>query len=119
MRRLTATALLLLAIAATFVPIARALAPSSAPSPHACCLRKSAHPCHGSVSESEELVLRDAGCCNHECCHAVTSSQRVYAHLIALSLPVLDVGAFAAESHTANPNVQSTAFYSTRAPPAS
>jgi len=66
MQRLTARILLLFALAGTFVPAAlQALAAS----PHACCLRKSAHRCH--ASGSEEPTASSAGCCNHDCCHAV------------------------------------------------
>ena len=35
-----------------------------------------AHPCHDSAaSESDQLAIRSTGCCNHDCCRAVTTSQ--------------------------------------------
>jgi hypothetical protein len=51
MRRLTARLLLLFALAGTFVP--PALAATAAP-PHACCIRKAAHQCHGSGPEADQ-----------------------------------------------------------------
>src|SRR5215469_1494867 len=71
MQRLTARLLLLFALAGTFVPVAmQALA---AP-PHACCLRKAVHRCH-TPGASQDPVASDAGCCNHDCCRAVTTAQ--------------------------------------------
>src|SRR5579863_3445615 len=73
MHRLTARLLLLFALAGTFVPLA--LAATAAPA-HACCRRKAAHPCHDSAgAESEQLAIRGTGCCSHDCCRAVTTSQ--------------------------------------------
>src|ERR1700727_1008460 len=72
MQRLIARFLLLFALAANFVPLA--LAARIAP-PHACCLRKSAHQCHGSASASEQLSIHGIGCCNQDCCRAVVISQ--------------------------------------------
>ena len=118
MRRLTAIALVLLAVAITFVPIAKALADSSDPSPHACCQRKSAHPCHGSTSESEELVIHDAGCCNHQCCRAVNSSQRANTQPSVSSLLDFGIESRATELHVVVPNREAAAFCPSRAPPA-
>jgi len=70
MQRITARFLLLIALLGTVVPIAMQAQASPA---HACCLRKGPHHCHDSA-HSERPVLRDAGCCNHDCCRAVTSS---------------------------------------------
>ncbi len=72
MQRLTARFLLLLALAGTFVPVA--LQATAAPL-RACCRRNAAHHCTDSKVPSDAPVLRDAGCCNHNCCHAVTTSQ--------------------------------------------
>jgi hypothetical protein len=118
MRRLTAIALLFLATAAIFVPIAKALAISPAPLSHACCQRKSAHRCHGSGPESEELVIRDAGCCNHDCCRAVASLQWARPRPSISAVLTLTVKAFAIDLNSASPKIQTSAFQATRAPPA-
>jgi len=71
MQRLTARLLLLFALAGTFVPLVmQALA---APA-NACCLRKAVHRCHA-PGASQDPVASDAGCCNHDCCRAVTTAQ--------------------------------------------
>jgi hypothetical protein len=72
MQRLTARFLLLFAIVGTFVPLA--LAAAATPS-HACCIRKAPHQCHGSGSDVNERAIRTTGCCNHDCCRAVTTSR--------------------------------------------
>ena len=71
MQRLTARFLVLFALAGTFVPVA--LAATAAP-PHACCIRKAMHQCHGS-GQSDQLMIRGAGCCGHDCSRGVTTSQ--------------------------------------------
>jgi len=71
MQRLTARFLLLFALLGTLVPIA--LQATTAPL-HACCRRMGAHHCADSLGASEEPVVRDAGCCNHDCSRAVTTS---------------------------------------------
>src|SRR5512141_3505524 len=77
MQRLTARLLFLFALAGTFVPVTlQALTPP----PHACCLRKSAHRCH--TTGAQDPVVRSADCCNHDCSHAVVTSQ--WAHPEAL-----------------------------------
>ncbi|MGC2474824.1 MAG: hypothetical protein WA485_10850 [Candidatus Sulfotelmatobacter sp.] len=70
MQRLTARFLLLFALAGTFVPVA--LQATAAPV-RACCRRNAAHHCNDSVP-SDAPVLRDIGCCNHDCCHAIATS---------------------------------------------
>jgi hypothetical protein len=73
MHRLIARFLLLVAIVGNFAPLA--LAATAAPA-HACCVRKSVHPCHGSlISEVEHLVIRAAACCNQQCGRAITTGQ--------------------------------------------
>jgi hypothetical protein len=73
MHRLTARLLLLFALAGSLVPLATAV--TAAPS-HACCVRKAAHHCHEpAVTDSSRLVIRDTGCCSHDCCRAVTISK--------------------------------------------
>jgi hypothetical protein len=114
MKRLTASFLLLFALAGNFTQLA--LASSTVP-PHACCLRKSAHHCHGTVSESDELTIRDASCCAHDCCRAATTSQ--WAHPLPASIGVAAscVDARAIETQpTASVN-KFSASRSTRAPP--
>ena len=70
MQRWTARFLLFFALIGTFTPVAlRAL---SAP-PRACCVRKSAHPCHHTI-ESSQTELRSTGCCNRDCGRGVTTS---------------------------------------------
>src|SRR5579872_1792944 len=71
MQRLTARFLLLFALAATFVPVA--LQTTAAPL-HTCCLRKAAHRCHA-AGAPQDPVVSNAGCCNHDCCRAVTTAQ--------------------------------------------
>ena len=72
MQRITARFLLLIALLGTVVPIAMQ---AKATPPHACCLRKGPHQCHDSAAaHSDGPVLRDAGCCDHNSCHAVASS---------------------------------------------
>src|SRR5215813_9139629 len=72
MQRITARLLLLIALLGTVVPIAMQ---AKATPQHACCLRKGPHQCHESpAAHSDEAVMRDAGCCDHNCCRAVTSS---------------------------------------------
>jgi hypothetical protein len=69
--------LLLLTVMGNLAPAALALA---APATHACCLRKSAHPCHESATTTaEHSVLRSADCCNHDCCRGVTTARWAYA----------------------------------------
>jgi len=77
MHRLTARFLLLFAVVGNFVPLAVA---SAAEQPHACCLRKAAHPCHGAgradaIADSSRPDVRDAGCCHHDCCRGVATAQ--------------------------------------------
>jgi len=93
MQRFTARFLLLIALVGTLLPLA--LQAKAAPS-HACCRRTGAHHCSDSASpHSGGAVLRDAGCCNHDCCRAVASSQ--YAH------PQPAVGASGRQAGIANP----------------
>jgi|SRR5271154_7002033 len=75
MQRLTARLLLLFALTGNIVPLA--LAVTAAP-PHTCCVRKAAHQqrCHEPADgDSSQLVVRDTGCCDHDCCRAVTTAQ--------------------------------------------
>jgi hypothetical protein len=65
MYRLTARLLLVLLLAGTFVPLAMA---TSAPAPHACCMRKGMHD-HGSSREMQAV-----GGQYHNCCPPVTTA---------------------------------------------
>src|SRR6266700_3084696 len=73
MQRLTARFLLLFTLFGTFVPLAIAVPTAR---PHACCLRKAAHQCHG--TSSDQLAVSSTGCCNHDCCRAVTTSRSAH-----------------------------------------
>ena len=69
--------LLLLTLLGNLAPVALAIA---APAAHACCIRKSVHPCHESaIATSQTSVLRSADCCNHDCCRGVTTARWAYA----------------------------------------
>ena len=116
MHRLTARLLLLLALVGNLAPIA--LAATAAP-PHACCLRKGFHHCHDSLaSENGQLLIRDASCCQSDCCRAVTTSR--WAHpqpkLAALFLRTNNVRL--AGARPVFPAAVCAELQSTRAPPA-
>jgi hypothetical protein len=116
MQRLTARLLLLIALAGNFIPVA--LAATAAP-PHACCLRKAAHRCHDSMlAESDQPALRATGCCNHDCCRAVTTSQWASPPPSAKTAFTKDVDVHIAESCLDVPVAEPSASLSTRAPPA-
>jgi hypothetical protein len=114
MQRWTAKLLLLFALAGTFVPLA--LAVTAAPA-HACCLRKSVHQCHGSDSETDQRSVRTTGCCSHDCCRAVRTSQSAHPQpsLKSAFVPTIDLRA--SESRPATPVSELFATQSTRAPP--
>ncbi|HET7890370.1 MAG TPA: hypothetical protein VFL34_02520 [Candidatus Sulfotelmatobacter sp.] len=75
MQRLTARFLLLFTLVGTFLPLA--LSATAAP-PHACCLRRAAHQCHGSFGVSDAPAVRSTSCCNHDCCRGVHISQSAH-----------------------------------------
>src|SRR5271168_4171211 len=68
MHRVIARLLLVLLLVGTFAPVALAI---SAPSLHACCMRK---PMHGRASHESEFHS-PPGCCQHDCCRSLTVSQ--------------------------------------------
>jgi hypothetical protein len=112
MQRLTARFLLLFALAGTFAPLALAV---TATPPHACCLRKSTHQCHG--SDPDERAIRSTACCNHDCCRAATTSQCASPQPRITALFTQKVDERVAEL---NPDFQAavlSASQSTRAPP--
>jgi hypothetical protein len=115
MHRLTARLLLLFALVGTFVPLA--LAVSAAP-PHACCVRKAAHQCHGStIPESDQPSVRSPGCCNHDCCRAVTTRQSAHPQQSATSIVAGNVDFRIAAAQARTPASDVFASQSTRAPP--
>jgi hypothetical protein len=116
MHRLTARLLLFIALVGNLAPLA--LAATSAP-PHACCVRKAAHHCHDSaVSESNQFVIRDASCCDHDCCRAAISAQWSHPQSRAAAFFLQTIDAGVAGIHADSPANASAEFQSTRAPPA-
>lgn len=116
MRRTTAQLLLLFALIGTFLPLA--LAATTDP-PHACCLRKGTHQCHGSTpTTSDRPALRDAGCCNHDCCRAVTTAQWPNSQIGSSATFAHEIAGSVAESPSITPLAQLSTPQSTRAPPA-
>jgi hypothetical protein len=112
MPRLTARFLLVFALVGTFVPLALAI---TAEPQHACCLRKSAHQCHG--SDPDERAIRSNSCCNQNNSRAVTTSQWAHPRSSLASLSVRTVDARLAESRVEAPANELLSSQSTRAPP--
>lgn len=112
MQRLTARLLLLFALVGTFAPLALAL--TAAP-PHACCLRKSAHQCHG--SDPDQRTFHSTSCCQNNCRRAVTTSQWAHPQPSAAPLFARNVAARLVPSTPATPARKLFASRSTRAPP--
>jgi hypothetical protein len=114
MHRLTARLLLLFALVGNLAPLA--LAATAAPS-HACCVRKAAHHCHDSAnSESDQLAIRNAACCNHDCCRAVTSPLWAHAPSPVGTLEI-PVETRPGQPDLVFPDTNVSRFQSTRAPP--
>ncbi len=115
MHRLTARLLLLFALAGSLAPVA--LAMTAAP-PHACCLRKSAHHCHGSASANpSESSISGANCCKQNCSRAVTSLRWAHAPSRVDVLYPLGVGARLFRQESQNFNSNFLGLHSTRGPP--
>jgi hypothetical protein len=114
MQRLIARLLLLVALAGNFIPLA--LAATAAP-PHACCIRKT-HKCHSPVAESEQLALREAGSCSHDCCRGVTTARWAQLQSSHTAVAQHDVTGRESETHSNAPTTVQFASQSTRAPPA-
>jgi hypothetical protein len=112
MQRLIAIVLLLLALTGTFVPVAVAI--NAAPA-HACCIRH-AHHCHDSAVSSE-LTIRNTGCCNHDCCRAVATSQKAHPSPGLSVTFVQQIDGFIAESASVTTTQQLPTLQSPRAPP--
>jgi hypothetical protein len=114
MRRLTAIFLLLFALAGTCVPLA--MAAVAAPQ-HACCLRK-AHHCHDSAtSDSEQLIISGAACCNHDCCRDARTSRSANPQAAISSAFVESISQFRATLGFNAPAAATFNYRSTRAPP--
>ncbi len=110
--------LLLVALLGNLAPLALA---ATAPPP-ACCVRKAAHHCHGSLdseqlSETGQFAIRDAGACSHDCCHAVTTAQWANAQPPAAISFAPQVEAHLSQLTPVSPNTSVLGFQSTRAPP--
>jgi hypothetical protein len=118
MQRLTARSLLLFALIGTLVPPVLAVTAAAA---HSCCLRKSAHRCHqpasATAAESDQRSIHGAGCCNHDCCRAVTTAHWADPRpsLAPIVAPKVE-GCIAASDSRAAVN-ELLASQSTRAPP--
>jgi hypothetical protein len=112
MQRLTARFLLVFALVGTFVPLA--LAVTAAP-PHACCLRKSVHQCHG--SDPDERAIRSNSCCKQNYSRAVTTSQWAHPQSSLTSFSAQTIESRQAESRVEAPANELLSSQSTRAPP--
>jgi len=114
MYRLTARFLLCFALAGVFAPLAQAL---TAPPPHACCRRMS-HRCQDSAAaESGQPAVHGTGCCNHDCCRAVTTSQWASPQPWATAAFAGRKAGSVGELHATIPANQLPSSQSTRAPP--
>jgi len=115
MQRLTARLLLLIALLGIILPVA--LQATVAPQ-HACCRRQAGHHCHDSAETNpNEPVARRSGCCNHDCCRAVTSSQWAHPQPTLTAASVQNVTAGEIDRQPNRPSTTFLTFRSTRAPP--
>src|SRR5579864_2292458 len=114
MQRLTARFLLLFALVGTFLPLASV---ATAAPPHACCIRKAAHQCHGALGDGNELTVRSTGCCSHDCCRGVRTSQSAQAQVSLPSIFALHTDICIAQPPANAPTTQLIPSQSPRAPP--
>jgi len=114
MQRLTARFLLLFALVGTLVPLV--LAATAAP-PHACCIRKAAHQCHGSFTESDQRAIQSTSCCNHNSSRAVNTSRAAHLEPGLASAFAQNVEVGIVESRSDASAVKSLSSQSPRAPP--
>lgn len=115
MHRLIAKFLLFLGLAGNLVPVALAIA---APPPHACCVRKALHPCHGSMAaETDQLLIRAANCCTRDCGRAVSTVRWACAQPSTTICYTQKVETHIAQRDRVSPNIEVLGFQSTRAPP--
>jgi hypothetical protein len=114
MKRIIASALLLLLTSAILAPTALAFVPAPA-NQHACCLRKQPH-CH---HETGGVSVRTRECClQHECCRALKVQQT--AHLAPTSTLYAShlAAPVALPAAPAHKNFSLRSCRSVRAPPA-
>jgi hypothetical protein len=120
MQRLTARFLLLFALVGTFVPLALAATATAAPL-HSCCLRKSAHQCqrvrNAAGNEADQRSIHGAGCCNHDCCRALTTSHSADPQPSLASLFAPHVEGSVAALYSSALATELLASQSSRAPP--
>jgi len=114
MHRWIAKFLLSAALVGNFGPLAQA---AMAAPPHACCVRKSVHHCHDSLSsKTEQPAIRDAGCCANRCGHAAITIR--WAHTPAAGTSWAQTAeSYVGRSIAAHLDSPNTRFESTRAPP--
>jgi hypothetical protein len=113
MQRRIALFQLLLALAGTLVPVALA---ATAASPHTCCIRATHH-CHDSAMMSDQLALRDASCCNHDCRRAATTAQWPHSQSQQTTISAPQIDARVAEPHLRLAITELSASQSPRGPP--
>ncbi len=114
MRRWVAFFLFTAVVTGMIAPVAAAI---SAPPPHACCIRKSAHPCHGTTLSSGGVTIGNSSCCQQPCGHAVVIPQQSCTPLAELALDKIAVSGYvsARESFPAVSGISTQ--QSSRAPP--
>jgi hypothetical protein len=114
MYRLIARVLLLIAVVSNLAPLAlTATAPA-----HACCVRKSVHPCHGSdISEIDRIVIRDGSCCNQGCGRALTTSWRADSSTSTSIFAAQAVEPYFSQSTSDSPYEDISRLQSPRGPP--
>jgi hypothetical protein len=115
MQRFTARFLLLMALVGTFVPLA--MQGKTASAAHACCRRQAAHHCHESAETKNQSVTNRAGCCNHDCCHAVTSAQWAHPLPSSAAASVQDAAAREIGDEADHPLSACSSSLHSRAPP--
>ncbi len=113
MRRLTASLLLLFALAGTFVPLAQAVASSPLP---ACC-RRMHHQCHGSATPESQPSFHNTACCNQDCCRSLTKTQSAAFQPWAMTAFAHNISGSVAESQPTTPSAQPSISQPARAPP--
>lgn len=92
------------------------LAATAAP-PHACCIRKAAHQCHGSGPEADQRTVHSTSCCNQGCGRGVTTFRSASPES-SLAVAVADhVDVRLADLSAQNPSAVLFSSQSTRAPP--
>jgi hypothetical protein len=114
MQRRIAKFLVLIALAGNIGPLAQG---ATATPTHACCIRKSGHHCHDSLSSKpEQATIRDGGCCDNNCRHAVVTLR--WAHTLPAGTSCTQtVERYLDQSTAAHQDSHDPLFQSTRAPP--